>query len=803
MKDLYYNIEDGEFIDQSGEKLSRFVPELFYQETAVWRIFLRDRENRPCDISGIIAWSAAVDRDYDSATTPMCRVLPESISAAPTTGCVTVTLDAATAEFLAAVNGFARRKAFFEMHGVNAAGDQKLYFGFEISARMILDPAPGVPQQVPEIFATRIYADLTAANAVSGAIFSGAEIETRVGDYLLTYTSCGGLSVSGAGASVVLSGGEIAAAVSDGVSMTINSRGFFLTDNEFGGSASLTAGTFSANGGAVLTQADTSDFATPEWIGSQNFARQLVTSTDELHDSAHFEVLSGGESYDFTWPLESLIVDSVVKTTEASYLHFALDSVTAPTPVVISGVSYLNNATFESGKEYLLRFFDGMMETREVLPPAEYPIYGSRGVFLEKNGAFTSSAMDMSDTVIVSGCTMHIFSQGIVSNCITLSGGAMSLYGLGASVTDVTVSSGGKFNITLDTDYDPADFSVIAGSQTDLASGTLHYQNNAFAGECAGGEFIGLSGTYRIGIGDGIAALTPVIGNSDTETTRIYVFSGGAVSGGSVGISGAIVVYGGTIDGVHIAGYSGEKVDGTVVVRGGTATNVAVSANGSLRVLDSGIANSAVVESDGYLTISSGGAVNYTTLNDQGRLAISSGGSAYETIVNSDGKMYVSADASVSSTHIYSGGIMYVSSGATVSKTFVKSGGRAYFYNGAVGPGVSALGGTVYISYGGMVSSSVLQGSGRLFVSSGGVASRVIIGSTGSTYLFPGGTANDISVRSDAKLFVSSGGVASDVDVFSGGSMRIHSGGTALAVNSRAGALITVSSGGYIEYVTP
>ena len=150
MKDFYYNIEDAEFVNQSGEKLSRFVPELFYQESAVWRIFLRDRENRNYDLSGIVAWSAAVDCDYDADTAPRCRVLPENISADATTGSVTVSLDAATAEVLAAVNGTAKRKAFFEMHGVDAAGDRKLYLEFEIVARMILDPSPGVPQQVPD-----------------------------------------------------------------------------------------------------------------------------------------------------------------------------------------------------------------------------------------------------------------------------------------------------------------------------------------------------------------------------------------------------------------------------------------------------------------------------------------------------------------------------------------------------------------------------------------------------------------------------------------------------------------------------
>ena len=102
-------------------------------------------------------------------------------------------------------------------------------------------------------------------------------------------------------------------------------------------------------------------------VNSRPVATQLVTSTSD-DPSALIDVLSGGTSLFYTENLYNVEVSSVVKTTENSFIHFTLNSVTAPTPVVISGVSCLNSTTFEGGKEYLVGFFDGMAVVNEVTP---------------------------------------------------------------------------------------------------------------------------------------------------------------------------------------------------------------------------------------------------------------------------------------------------------------------------------------------------------------------------------------------------------------------------------------------------
>lgn len=414
MKDLYYNIEDAEFINESGEKLSRFVPELFYQENAVWRIFLRDRENRSRDLSGIVAWSAAVACDYDAETAPMCRVLPEDISADAGTGSVTVSLDAATAEFLAAVNGTAKRKAFFEMHGSNAAGDRELYLGFEIVARMILDPAPGVPQQIPETFATRLYVDLTAGNsaaavsaalrqqldelptaaetrqiasavlssggfvdsstaeniasgaaasAASGAIMSGAEIDTVVGGYRLTYTSSGGLLVSGGGVQFQVSSGGIVAGGASGESMVLSSGAVNLHLEDGDGEhqdvtldtngVSITAAgpdrrVTIYHGGDGITVNEGSAY-----VNSRQVLTELDTATDSETTSAYFAELAGGTSYIYTQPLSALVFDSITSDARAMFDFTAASGATLALASG-AGIQLIGQSSLDSGAHYLV-----------------------------------------------------------------------------------------------------------------------------------------------------------------------------------------------------------------------------------------------------------------------------------------------------------------------------------------------------------------------------------------------------------------------------------------------------------------
>lgn len=374
MRVFYYNLDDAAFVDENGDQLSRIVPDLYYQEDPDWRFMLRRGTNSIADLSGVVAWGAAVDCDFSTSSVPMCRTLSDGIVADPQTGAVTVSLDCTTAEFLAAVDGNPARQAWFELYGLDANGKRILYFCIEIRARMVIDPDPEVSPETPDTVATKAYvsAVMSSGAAASGAIVSGAEFRTSVGDYLLTYTSSGGLMISGGGVQLQVSSGAIVASASGGeygeaASFALTSSGVTMVANDEGHDASLTV---RAEGDVDIsaTGADKHinlDCDNEVLVNGRPVATQLVASTSD-DPSAFIDVLSGGTSLVYTGALYQVEVSSVAKSTEASYLHFTLDSDTAPTPVVISGVSNLNSATFEGGKEYLVGFFDGMAVVNEV-----------------------------------------------------------------------------------------------------------------------------------------------------------------------------------------------------------------------------------------------------------------------------------------------------------------------------------------------------------------------------------------------------------------------------------------------------
>ena len=204
MKTYYYNVDDREFTLSSGDRL-RVVPELFYQEHAVWRLCLRDRKDLPIDISAVTAWQAAVDNNYCSGSAPMARVLADGIIADAESGAVVISLDATAAEFLAAVNGATVKPAYFELVGFNAQGERSLYVSFEIAARMTLDPDPTASGEIPETLATRTQVSAMVAGALDPVSSSLDSRITNVSSGLQSRPTSGGASQIAS--NVIASGG--------------------------------------------------------------------------------------------------------------------------------------------------------------------------------------------------------------------------------------------------------------------------------------------------------------------------------------------------------------------------------------------------------------------------------------------------------------------------------------------------------------------------------------------------------------------------------------------------------------------
>ncbi len=406
MKTYYYNLDDGAFIYPSGDRCN-VIPELFYQDQTVWRIALRDRKDRPVDISGITAWGAAIDNNYCSGSAPMCRTLSERITADVESGAVEVAIDAATPEFLAAVNGVSVKPAFFELYGLNAVGERVLSLCFEIRTRMTLDPDPSIGGEIPEAIATKNYAAAVAAGsagAVSAtlrgeidarptssgarqiasavvqsggyvkrteALTSGAAIDTIIGGSARLTVASGGIirlavgSMSGetfvSSASLVVSSGAV---VVDGQFRTgggdadiggdvtaINVSAYSVNAN-----ANVSAGGNVAAGESVEAQVDVNAGGNVNAGGSMTAGgrpvlTELATSTDTTTTSASFPVLSGGTSYVYTQPLTNLDIASITSDCRAEFDFTAASGAQIGLPSG-GGVKLAGSSSLDSGTHY-------------------------------------------------------------------------------------------------------------------------------------------------------------------------------------------------------------------------------------------------------------------------------------------------------------------------------------------------------------------------------------------------------------------------------------------------------------------
>lgn len=247
----------------------------------------------------------------------------------------------------------------------------------------------GYPQSASATFAPN-------DNRVSGALLSNAEIDTTVGGYRLTYTSSGGLIVSGGGVQLQVSSGGIVASMNQSVDEDVHwvqlavSSGAITASNAVGGQLTFSEGgimvetTDGLNGASVSIEDDSATLVCYDGVGNWANAKvtptgvtvnsrpvltELVTSTDTTTTSAMISVLSGGTSYIYTQPLTSLDVASVTNTTLEDRLQFTLASNASGTPSFPASCGICPSGfTFEGGKSYLVAVMGGNVIAAEYQP---------------------------------------------------------------------------------------------------------------------------------------------------------------------------------------------------------------------------------------------------------------------------------------------------------------------------------------------------------------------------------------------------------------------------------------------------
>ena len=152
---LYYNY-DARFLCDADARQIYELPELSFDEQPTWVVTPLYDDATPLDLGGITTFCAAIDEDFKSETSVMCRTLPESITVDENG--IHVPLDSNTQRFLEVVNGKDQVRVIFELAGFDAAGKRAFYLKFRLNASALVDPADTdtLPETV-DLFADRAY----------------------------------------------------------------------------------------------------------------------------------------------------------------------------------------------------------------------------------------------------------------------------------------------------------------------------------------------------------------------------------------------------------------------------------------------------------------------------------------------------------------------------------------------------------------------------------------------------------------------------------------------------------------------
>lgn len=182
---LYYDLELQSQIWQ-GSITALQKPVLIYGTAPVWEICLTAGGEVP-DLSGIAAWRAAVDGDFNADTVPVCRSLGDKIDTTGLAdGTVKVQLFTRTAEFLAALNREKQRNGYFELQALTGEGYAEFIIQIPVILHSSVDPADaGTPDPIEvEQFVRKTELDALVARITALEVGGGGgdttELEQRI-----------------------------------------------------------------------------------------------------------------------------------------------------------------------------------------------------------------------------------------------------------------------------------------------------------------------------------------------------------------------------------------------------------------------------------------------------------------------------------------------------------------------------------------------------------------------------------------------------------------------------------------------
>lgn len=164
MQIIYFNDTRKKLIYSDGTELinSLDYPKLTYQSLTQLEVNIFDEDSSGIlsgkNVSNIVTWKSATDKDYSSSTDPMTRTLDADIdSSNANQGKIIITVDCDTVKFKEAIDGIdnGQKQVYFNLVGYDINDKPKLVIKFSVIAENIIDPNTGDPGTPPDNYYTK------------------------------------------------------------------------------------------------------------------------------------------------------------------------------------------------------------------------------------------------------------------------------------------------------------------------------------------------------------------------------------------------------------------------------------------------------------------------------------------------------------------------------------------------------------------------------------------------------------------------------------------------------------------------
>ncbi len=171
--DIYLNFASGIAVNADGRR-NAAVPVIAFGDQPEAAFQLLADDGTALELAAAESWQFVLDADRKSATVPLCITNPDSFTYDAAAKVLHFTIDAATAEFLAAVDGQSQLPLIAELYGFDASG--RRIYRFTWSMYGIMPVLGGAGEVNPAASAYVTQGEFAARNSLLMLGLEGGEV---------------------------------------------------------------------------------------------------------------------------------------------------------------------------------------------------------------------------------------------------------------------------------------------------------------------------------------------------------------------------------------------------------------------------------------------------------------------------------------------------------------------------------------------------------------------------------------------------------------------------------------------------